>query len=71
MNPHRRVTDRFTVQSAVLSIVGTCIIGGAIALKFLTDASGFLVIALAVIGGVVIPGTHVLGALRTWKGGGS
>lgn len=68
MTPSRRVTDRFTIQSAVLSVVGTAIIGSAIALKFLTIASDFLVIALAVIGGVVIPGTHVLGALRAWKG---
>lgn len=68
MTPQRRTSDRFTMQTVILSIIGTLVIAAAVALKFLAGASDTLVIALAVIGGVMIPGTHLVGALKAWKG---
>jgi len=63
----RRATDRFTFQAGLSMFLGALIIGAAVALKFLANASDTLVIVLAVIGGVLIPGNHIASAIKAWK----
>lgn len=63
----RRASDRVTVGSVVLTLVGLAIIGAGVWLKVHSDASDMLVGLLIVSGGVIIPGNHLIGAVRAWR----
>lgn len=52
-----------------LALVGLLIVGAGVALKIFASASDFLVLALVAVGASLIPGNHVIDALRAWKGG--
>jgi hypothetical protein len=63
----RRHDDRYEVPSLVLGVL--CILS-AVALKLLRPVEDWLVLGLAVLGGVLVPHSRVLDALRAlWRKG--
>jgi hypothetical protein len=61
----RRRSDRYELPSLV---VGVILILSAVALKLVSPVEDWLVLALAVLGGVLIPQSRVIEALRViWR----
>lgn len=56
MRLHRRSTD---LTNWPLTLVGLLVISGAILLKVYTNASDYLILGLASVGGTIIPGSHI------------
>lgn len=63
--PVRRASD---ATFWPLALVGLLVAGAGVALKIFSDASDTLVISLVGIGCSLIPGNHLIDALRAWKG---